>query len=117
MRQIGLAAILIIRIAALLVGLWQIVTLLPVLGWISGPEPIPVGHWLVVLIKAVILAICAGLFFGLRKLRRKLLPGDRTESELERNKEASALVEEFKRKEREFEESVAAQLRNSKGRP
>lgn len=113
MRALALAIIAILRAAAVVVGGWQIVTLQPVLDWLANPGAVPMGHWLVFLIKVGVLAICVGVFVGLGKLRRSWLPRGRARPEQKQDESAQRETEEFARREREFEESVAAQLRDS----
>ena len=51
---------------------WQIVGLLPIIGWLSNLEATNGGMWAIALLKALVLLVFGGIFFGLRALINKL---------------------------------------------
>lgn len=109
MRTLGVAAVIVIRALAVVVGLWQGLGLLPVFTYFSAPGAVPPGVWVAVAVKTVILLACIGVFIAFGKVRAKLAPS--SERDLRAEVRAEKSVEEFRRKEREFEERVAAQNR------
>jgi hypothetical protein len=68
-RKSVFGIVLVARVLALIVGIWQIVGLLPM---VMSPSLYEWGlvTWTVVLIKGLILAVCCAVFFGLRSLVR-----------------------------------------------
>jgi hypothetical protein len=55
-----------------ILGIWQVIGLLPVATWLSAPERITSGMWIVLITKLVILGVSILAFKGLRALARKL---------------------------------------------
>lgn len=51
---------------------WQILGLLPVIGWLSNLSATTGGMWAIVFVKALVLLIFGGIFFWLRPLINKL---------------------------------------------
>lgn len=68
----ALAAIVLVCLQAVfaLVVLWQVLGLLPVLGWIG--QDIGTGYLFIAGIKAAIGLIAAGLFWGAGRLRKRV---------------------------------------------
>jgi len=61
-----------IRFLSVPIAIWQVLGLLPVLSWLNSLEAVTPGMWAMAAIKGVILAICLGLFYGLRSLSDRL---------------------------------------------
>ncbi len=55
MREIVLVLILIIRVVAALVAVWQVIGLLPVLTWFTAINQVTPGMWVMVIIKIIIM--------------------------------------------------------------
>jgi hypothetical protein len=51
---------------------WQILGLLPVVGWLQNIESASGGMWAIALVKIVMLLVFGTIFYGLRALINKL---------------------------------------------
>jgi len=81
MRKIALVLILILRVVAALVAVWQVIGLLPVLTWFTAIDQVTPGIWVMAIIKVVILLVCILGFFGLKRLAKRLHPRKTEQSE------------------------------------
>lgn len=75
-----LAVIYAARVVAALVGVWQVIGLLPVFTWLAAPAQVTPGMWFVVVLKLVILMFCVLVFYGLKRVAAKV----RSRSEAQR---------------------------------
>lgn len=62
----------VIRALAGIVGVYQLIGLMPVFGFFKNLDQVPPGVWVLVAIKALLAAICLGLYFGLRKMVNRM---------------------------------------------
>lgn len=65
-------ALRIIRGIVGFIAAWQIVGLLPVIGWLSNLGATTGGMWAIAFVKAIILIVFGAAFFGLRLLINRL---------------------------------------------
>lgn len=72
MKGIGIAAIWLLRIVALLVVIWQIVGLAPVITWQLNPDAVTAGMQAMVGIKVGILILGIAVFWALGKAIKKI---------------------------------------------
>ena len=71
----GTSSYILLRFIRALFGFiagWQIIGLLPVIGWLSNLSATNGGMWAVVFVKALIFLMFGGIFFWLRTLINKL---------------------------------------------
>lgn len=90
MKRAGNILIWVVRIFFLLIAIWQILGLLPVLTWFSNPSGVPVGMWMAVATKLLIMFVCFGVFWGLGKLSKRLISPGTSSREIARAMNRSA---------------------------
>ena len=56
-----------IRVICGLIAIWQILGLLPVLGWLSNLGAVTANMWALLVLKGTVLTVFGSIFYALRK--------------------------------------------------
>lgn len=62
------------RVLLAVVGLWQLIGLLPIATWLSNPKAVTLGMAAGVVFKALVALVCAGAYYWLGRLKAKRTP-------------------------------------------
>jgi len=69
--KIVITVLRVLRVIFAVVGLWQIIGILPIVTWVNNPRAVTLGMAASVVFKVVIAAVCGGAFYWLGKLKRR----------------------------------------------